>query len=500
MSSSCLTIFMATGLEILGIAASIIQLADTGLKLSTGIFAYISSVRHADERLDVLAKNVGRTADVVRQFGALLEEDEFANAVGEEGRRSASQCQRECEEAFGTVQVFLDKTRKSKSIFPFRENNLDLLNAQLESLKTHLSLVSHILRQRYDLKTALKNRELRDLRHTQLLEEFEKLRAETVDARNYFQKTKTMAALECESANPDKVDLNTPDYDIQSSGSWPIGTRSCLTIDEPSPAQQTTSEVVRLEPEFGRQILTVRKKGLPLETDEMREIIRPANRLMVRGPDGYHQKDRDKFFREDTPAPDTDRLSKECLQKCHQYIQAILDRISVMQNSNEEKSWSRSPNIKTRDLVATYETSCICFENELKQFSEGCTISLAVFHQLRCPLSASHPVSTPEEEHDKFDMALVNTNYYRRTMDTKDSTRLKEHPKGPQALIKKIMYSLGVRKIERTRSGSRPPSMRGGYPESRTADGKRVQYEELDKLLREWTTVMEEEDNVKNCT
>jgi hypothetical protein len=107
-----------SGLEVIGLAASIVQLADLGLRLSHTLYTYVESVRGADKRLQDFAWQVGLTAQIVRDVGTLFERekqesgggyDDAVELIGENGLVAARDCLRECERVFREVDVFVGK-------------------------------------------------------------------------------------------------------------------------------------------------------------------------------------------------------------------------------------------------------------------------------------------------------------------------------------------------------------------------------------------------------
>jgi hypothetical protein len=100
-----------SGLEAIGIAASIIQIADTGIKLAENIHAYADSVQSADAKLSKVASDVRLTANLVGHVGTLFKEEELGNGAGEKEMRTAKDCIRRCEGAYAEVEGYLVKAK-----------------------------------------------------------------------------------------------------------------------------------------------------------------------------------------------------------------------------------------------------------------------------------------------------------------------------------------------------------------------------------------------------
>jgi hypothetical protein len=58
--------------EIIGLVASVVQLADAGLKLSSALYQYADGVATADRRIKNIANEVKLTSFVIQELGAFL--------------------------------------------------------------------------------------------------------------------------------------------------------------------------------------------------------------------------------------------------------------------------------------------------------------------------------------------------------------------------------------------------------------------------------------------
>jgi hypothetical protein len=100
-----------SGLEILGVAASVVQVADAGLRLSKTIYAYSESVRSADARLGQFAQDVDRTSQIVRSVGLLFSDEKGQRLVAAGGLSTAKDCIQDCEAAFQEIEVFITRAK-----------------------------------------------------------------------------------------------------------------------------------------------------------------------------------------------------------------------------------------------------------------------------------------------------------------------------------------------------------------------------------------------------
>jgi hypothetical protein len=113
-----------SGLEALAAAASIIQVADAGLRLSKTLYIYIESVASADKRLDRVYTHVQTTSEVVREIGSVFQTSEATYLVSSSAVKTACDAAKECESVFGELRELVEKTRKRKWGLPLKEGKL----------------------------------------------------------------------------------------------------------------------------------------------------------------------------------------------------------------------------------------------------------------------------------------------------------------------------------------------------------------------------------------
>jgi hypothetical protein len=99
------------GLEALGVAASIIQIADADIRVSEAIYNYPDGVASADKRLEYIAKNVKLTSEVVRHVEEFFSREQTAKLVASGAIRTAADCAKECEGIFAEIEGVFGKAR-----------------------------------------------------------------------------------------------------------------------------------------------------------------------------------------------------------------------------------------------------------------------------------------------------------------------------------------------------------------------------------------------------
>lgn len=160
---------MAEALAVLGVVASVTQLADYGARLSVKLFAFGVAVAGADRAIQTMSNEVALTASVLKELGVLLGSDGEARLTSEQAveaaRRTVEECLGVFEELDGALGRSLGKmglvgeggeekargkARKGaaameKLKWPFLQPKMQLLRSQLEKLKSSLSLMLQVL-------------------------------------------------------------------------------------------------------------------------------------------------------------------------------------------------------------------------------------------------------------------------------------------------------------------------------------------------------------------
>ena len=100
-----------SGLEIVGAVASIIQVADAGLRISQTVYTYVDSVKSSDKRLKDVADHLKVTSEVVRHVAELFQDDGFGKNVGGKEIATANECVSKCNEAFSEVEDYVKNAK-----------------------------------------------------------------------------------------------------------------------------------------------------------------------------------------------------------------------------------------------------------------------------------------------------------------------------------------------------------------------------------------------------
>ncbi|CAG8907281.1 unnamed protein product [Penicillium egyptiacum] len=143
-----------SGLEAVGIAASIIQVADLGTKLSVKLFSFYRRVKNANDTVQLLSNEIALVSAILRELGDNLKEGEPSKLCSDEAFRTLRLVLNQCWDVLGQIQKVVDTNHGSdKSRFPhvtgrFRivllEPKLDQLKVNLERLKSTMLLFLNV--------------------------------------------------------------------------------------------------------------------------------------------------------------------------------------------------------------------------------------------------------------------------------------------------------------------------------------------------------------------
>ena len=146
-----------SGIEILGIAASVLQIADLGGKLSVKLFTFARKIKNADRSIDRISQDIAATGAILHQLGSELKRDEQLRLCSQEAVSTARNLVDECNKIFVDLNKALDGSKsqtqgcklvlgwKDRLKYPFLEPQIDLLRSNLERLKSSLVVMLNVM-------------------------------------------------------------------------------------------------------------------------------------------------------------------------------------------------------------------------------------------------------------------------------------------------------------------------------------------------------------------
>lgn len=143
-----------SGIEIVSIAASVLQLADLGGRLSVKLFTFSRKIKNADKSIASISAEIAQTGSILQQLGNELNKDDKLRLCSAEAVATAKVLVDECYKIFDELNDSLDarlpKNKvvaawKQKLNFPLIEPQVDLLRTNLERLKSSLLVMLNVL-------------------------------------------------------------------------------------------------------------------------------------------------------------------------------------------------------------------------------------------------------------------------------------------------------------------------------------------------------------------
>ncbi|KAJ5911571.1 uncharacterized protein N7473_000874 [Penicillium subrubescens] len=189
-----------SGIEIIGVVASIVQIADLGGRLSVKLCTFCHKFKNANKALRYLSKDVALTCNVLRQLGESLGQDDLASLYSPDAFETAQDVLKECEQVFQDLESAIEQhypdpnsqsridkmARKLK--FLINESQLETVAGNLERLKSTMLLMLNVVIYAGQIRSRRETHELQEQRNLLLILTSEKIESE----RNYERLTRTL--------------------------------------------------------------------------------------------------------------------------------------------------------------------------------------------------------------------------------------------------------------------------------------------------------------------
>lgn len=145
--------------EVVGLVASIVQIAGAGTKLSSALYNFTASAVRAEQDITDIASDVKLTASALESVGKVFEtENGISKSVANERAiQDANAIIKRCEEVFKDISELVEKRRTTlksgkktlsmmgKLSWPMKEQRVELYRRKLESLKSSLQVLLAVL-------------------------------------------------------------------------------------------------------------------------------------------------------------------------------------------------------------------------------------------------------------------------------------------------------------------------------------------------------------------
>jgi hypothetical protein len=146
-----------SGLEVVGVVASIVQLADFGARVAVKLHSFYHKIKKADISIQRLSTDVSLTSSVLKQLGDVLRDAEQQQLCSSDATSMAKQIVKECEQVFQQIESTIDKGLNLKEgkimkvglsqklNFAFSESDVSVMQSQLDRLKATMLLLLHVM-------------------------------------------------------------------------------------------------------------------------------------------------------------------------------------------------------------------------------------------------------------------------------------------------------------------------------------------------------------------
>ena len=144
-----------TGVEVVGLVASVLQIADLGVRLSVKLYSFSHKVKHANKSIEVISQEIALTGNVLQLLSKQLKEEQ--HLPSDEAVSTAQSLVGSCRNIFSEIDDVLDNRAgatsglgwliklKTKVEFPFLEAQIELLRSNLDRLKSSLNVMLNVL-------------------------------------------------------------------------------------------------------------------------------------------------------------------------------------------------------------------------------------------------------------------------------------------------------------------------------------------------------------------
>lgn len=146
----------------LALLASIVQIADTGYRLSLKLYTSGEAIARADRTIITISKDISLTSTVLQELGEILrrDQDEKESICSENLVKTAGNTVKECLDAFEELDSMILKnmpnlsqghraTRATMALerlkWPFIQPRIQLLRGNLDMVRANISLMLNVL-------------------------------------------------------------------------------------------------------------------------------------------------------------------------------------------------------------------------------------------------------------------------------------------------------------------------------------------------------------------
>ncbi|CAI7675902.1 unnamed protein product [Penicillium pancosmium] len=187
-----------SGLEIIGVVASTLQIAEIGMRLSVRLCSFYRQIKDADRSAERLANDVSLTCSILHQLGKILEQDIETKICSQQAFLTAREVLNECEKIFKQIEDAVEKKDPGSGKTRWERGtrrltivvlgpDLDVLRSHLDRLKSTMLLMLNVIIYARDIKRSSHDSSLGSQR--QLIEALLREKADFDAGRNHQNET-----------------------------------------------------------------------------------------------------------------------------------------------------------------------------------------------------------------------------------------------------------------------------------------------------------------------
>ncbi|KAF1946191.1 hypothetical protein EJ02DRAFT_313896, partial [Clathrospora elynae] len=218
--------------EAIGLIASVIQVAGTGLKLSQTLYQYADGVATADRRIKDIAKEIELTSFVIDELGSIFKQEETSILISKNAVKTANETMKECSNVFAEIDATLKKSKKGKMgrlMLPFRDNKIELLRNHINKLKSTLQLLMQVLTHAHQVSSRKLDREAEAKQREEIRQLLENNKKFT---KRYEESLRNFSISDVSTVVHNDEDSDKEDNDTISTAAFSMATKAIgSTID-----------------------------------------------------------------------------------------------------------------------------------------------------------------------------------------------------------------------------------------------------------------------------
>jgi hypothetical protein len=143
-------------IEIVGVVASILQIAELGMRLSVKLCSFHRQIKEANQSAQRLSSDISLTCSILHELGVALQHDDQIKVCSKQAFLTAQEVLGECKRVFQSIDDAIESQnpengknswkRQTRRLMIFLLGpDLDMLKSHLDRLKTTMLLMLNVI-------------------------------------------------------------------------------------------------------------------------------------------------------------------------------------------------------------------------------------------------------------------------------------------------------------------------------------------------------------------